>query len=323
MEPTNLLPKTDQALPTQHPNDETEVNLMDYFFIIWKRKISVLSIFCVIVAGAAVVNLLLPKTYQAEALVKVGVYKNTAIRTFADIKAIFAAPAVLEQIGRKLSLPAEAKVSGLFSIEQFTLNKENASFLTVKGRGDTPEKSLETTTAIIDTLLQQHQMIFNTMNKSFDMEIELIKRDQAKTEQDIKVKQQEISRINNDIDSYQKEIIKRSDIQSSGQGRIVESYINLLAGAKNQKESRTIELTGLKQKLTNFDALFLQKEFERTFQTKMTSIEVPPILPQNRIAPKRTQNVLISAILALFIGILYAFAAEFVAKYRSELQSTK
>jgi uncharacterized protein involved in exopolysaccharide biosynthesis len=38
---------------------------------------------------------------------------------------------------------------------------------------------------------------------------------------------------------------------------------------------------------------------------------VPSVNPETRIAPKRKQNVMIAGILGLFMGIFYAFGAEY------------
>ncbi|MFH0780157.1 MAG: Wzz/FepE/Etk N-terminal domain-containing protein [Parcubacteria group bacterium] len=305
--------------PIKHEQDADTVDLYEYLMIIWKKKISILAIVAVIAIAALVVNLILPKTYENNALINIGAFKNTSITNFVDMKAIFNMPAVLQQIQNQLSVGNVAGSS--FNIEKYLLDKENASFIVIKGFGKTPEQALEITSIVIDTILKQHQVIFDKMIKNYDMEIQLIKRDQTRTEQDIAEKQQEINRIENDIALYQKEIDKRANIQSYGQGRMVESYINLIASAKSQKESRIVELANLKQKLANFDTVFQQKEFERVFQTKMTSVEVPPILTRKATPIKIMQNVKIAAILALFVGILYAFAADFFQKHKTEITS--
>jgi uncharacterized protein involved in exopolysaccharide biosynthesis len=113
------------------------------------------------------------------------------------------------------------------------------------------------------------------------------------------------------MENYQREINNRSAAYSDGQGRIAESYIDLLATVKNQKESKESQLLNLEHKLVSLEQQVQSKKYERVYQTKPTEIEVPATAPESRISPKRKQNVIIAGVLGIFLGILYAFGAEY------------
>jgi len=51
------------------PIQDNEINLIDYWHVVWRRKVMVLSLFTASVVVTMVVSLLLPKYYKAEALV--------------------------------------------------------------------------------------------------------------------------------------------------------------------------------------------------------------------------------------------------------------
>ena len=137
----------------------------------------------------------------------------------------------------------------------------------------------------------------------------------------IKQRQEELAHVDSDIKYYESEIKKRDHASSEAQGRIVESYINLLAGAKANKDAKLIEIENLKQALINFDAKFQQKDFEKKYQTKPTTIEINASLPQTKIAPNRKQNITLATILAIFLAVLYAFITEFTTQHKSEFKN--
>ena len=89
----------------------------------------------------------------------------------------------------------------------------------------------------------------------------------------------------------------RLTTQSEAQGGIAQSYINLLDKAKEQK------------------AL---KEYEKAYQTILTTIDSPASLPEFPIAPRPLLNIIIAGILGLFIGIFWAFAAEYFTKEKNQ-----
>lgn len=319
MDPQQFLPKN------KNFSDRGDaVNLMNYFLIFWRRKISIIVIFTIIVAVAVIYNLLLPKTFEAQAFFTIGKYDGKSIIGINEIKTIFNSPQTLNEIARIMNLPYKKNYQSIANKFSITTDEKNKSeFFVIKGRGKTPEKAVEMVNGIIEILLKQHQKIFDGFEEKFKFDLEILNREHAKTEQTLLRMQQNIVQIDNDIKFYQEEIHKRSDAQSEGQGRIVENYIKLLSSAKDDRRIKLEQIEQLKLNLKNFDFVLFQKNFEKNANIQMTEVKIPATLPETHFSPNRRQNVKISAFLALIIGILYAFAAEFVAKYRSKLQSTK
>ena len=90
--------------------------------------------------------------------------------------------------------------------------------------------------------------------------------------------------------------------------------MNIEQEVKNQKENKESQVLNLSQDLVNLDQQLQEKEYEKTYETKPSRIEMAATPPETRIAPERKQNVMIAGILGLFIGILYAFGAEYFNK---------
>ncbi|MDA2935680.1 Wzz/FepE/Etk N-terminal domain-containing protein [Patescibacteria group bacterium AH-259-L05] len=307
------------SAPTAPRNDnvvyEEEIDLRDYIDVLLKRKVQILAIFFAAVILTAVISLTMPETFEATSLVKISQIKGSNIESVDDIKAIFDREITLERLHSKLGLSNEIfpiALKGRFDIDAI----KKSTFVRIKGRGQTPEKSVEMVNAVVEILNNRHQLLFSEAEKTLNKEIETIEKNKEKTFKDIEKIKQDAARLEEDIMYYEKEISKRANVQSEGQGRIAESYINLLAGVKNQEENKKAQILSLEQQLINIDQQLQQKEFEKAYQTTPTTVEVAAAPPETRIAPNRTQNVMIAGILGLFIGIFYAFASEYFRKVR-------
>lgn len=301
---------------------EEEIDLRDYINVLMKRKKEIGAIFLIAVIVAAIISLLIPPTYEATNLVELGKIKERPIENTADIKTIFERKTVLKELGAKLNLPSDLNVESvakIFSIENATQNLPNSEskFLEIKGRSDTPEKAVEVSNVVANLLVERHNKIFTEAKKTFESELETIIKNKEKTEKDIERIKADIARLDTDIKKYEQEIAKRDNIQTEGQGRIAESYINLLAAVKNQKESKNAQILELEQQLVSLNQSIQQKEYEGAYQTKPTKIEIAATPPETRIAPKRKQNVMIAGIIGLFIGVFYAFTAEYFSKEKN------
>ncbi|MBI5077275.1 hypothetical protein HZB94_02755 [Candidatus Falkowbacteria bacterium] len=316
-----LSPEADKLIiKNQEKVESDNIILMDYIKIILKRKIIIGSIVLIITVAAIIFNLLLPSTYEARALIYIGRYKNKPIETFNEITSIFNSDEYLKQIASALSLLEGSDYSTAKNF--FTIEKDKgADFLMIKGRGKTPEIAVKNTNAIIGILFDRHDKLFSTAKKTFETEIILIKEDREKTLADIKALNEVIKRIEKDIIKYETKIQEKDNAQSEAQGRIVESYINLVASLKTEKEGILFEISKLNLALSLNDQALQQKEFEKQYETNQTKIEIAPIAPKAKIAPNRRRNVIAAFSLAVILGLLTAFAVEYFQKYKHKLKN--
>ena len=235
---------------------------------------------------------------------------------------------MLEQIQKQLQFLDAIDSSALLSLIDITKGKVTATdgfsnYIQIKGRSNTPENAKALVTAVCDAIITRHDKLFAEALEKFNFEIKLIGREKESVEFLINQKQKELTRIDADVKHYEDEIKKREKVESEAQGRIVESYISLLAVSKNDKENRIIELENLKHSLENFDVRFQQKDFEKKYQTKSSNIEVSANLQKNPIAPDRKKNIALGAVFAAFIAIFYAFVAEFIQQHKAEFKKIK
>lgn len=298
------------------PNDE--INITDYILIVWQRKIGVLIIILAILIGSLIYNLLIPKTYESFSLVKIGKIKNALIESIAYVKLEFINDSVLKEILSSLNIKGltdPRQLTTMFSIES---SKDAAEVLQIKGHGTSAANAVLLANTITQRIIERHDQFFAETLKILDLEMEALVRSKQKAENDIKITQQHIDRLANDIKYYEKEIKSRADAKSEAQGRIVESYITLLANTKAQHEALLAQLASQKFALESFTLEFLKKQNERKYEVKPTSIEAVSTLPTSPIAPVIRKNLILSLIIACFIGILYAFIADFFSKNKGK-----
>ena len=307
-----------------HPVDEDEIDLMDYIRVIWKRKIGIIAVFIIAVLAAGLMSkFVLPEVYETSSLVEIAKIKGENLENPADIIATFKQRAILLEIAEKVGWDKEketdkAKIRGLGN--NLKLEKgEKGNFLKIKAKANTPEEAQKIVSAVNEILISRHKKRFTEAERLVEAEIETIKQDKEKTKKDIEKIQQSLGRISRDIAIYEKEIAKRGNIKSEGQGRIVESYIKLLAQAKDQKEAKEAQILALEQKLVGLEQSIQQKEYEKAYETTMTRVVVPPLLPERPVEPRTMVNVAIAGILGLFIGILWAFGAEYIEKSKERV----
>lgn len=298
-------------------HEEDEIDLRDYIEVLWRRKWSIFIIFLISVVVAGVISFIIPPTYQAKNLVELGSIKDKPLQTPSEISAVLKKDVVLDKIKEKLEQPLELSgdinnktVSNMFSVNKLEENGE-AKFIEISGYAQTPENAVLVVKKVTDVLLEYHGLIFEEAEKTYNIELASIENSKEKAKKDIERIQKDITRLEQDITEYTQKIEEREDIQSEGQGRIAESYINLLAEVKDQKDNKEAQLLNLEQKLVNLDQALQQKKYERVYQTKNTQVELEATPPDQKIAPKRKQNVLIAGVLGIFIGIFYAFGVEY------------
>ncbi|MCH7758876.1 hypothetical protein IID20_00760 [Patescibacteria group bacterium] len=325
-----------QSQKSVFQHDEDEIDLREYVNIILKKKWGILAIFLIVVIIVFGINMIIPETFEATAIIKIGQIRGKILENVDEIKAVFSSKTTLDKINQKLEFPLKETITsknfrinsieissieissieinsiGINSIGINSIGKSN--FVVIKGWGETPESALAVANALNEILLNRHQKLFAAAEKILKLEFEIINKNKKNIEKNIEQTEKEIVQLSEDGLKYEKEITKRANIQSEGQVRIVESYVNLLANSKIQKADKESETLKLKQKLIELDQKLQQKEFEKTYQTIPTITEVAAVLPDTKIAPNRKQNMIMAGILGLFVGVFWAFGAEYFSQ---------
>lgn len=263
---------------------EEEIDLRDYVNVILKRKWVIIAIFLIAVIAAVIISFLMPRTYQSSALLEIGKIESNYLEKNQDIVTLFKQPTILKILTKKIGISEDQwqKLKNDIKIQPLGSDK----FIEIIATANTPSKAQDTVNQTINFILERHQDILSQEKKILESETQEIKNN-------ILIAQEKITEL-------EKEMTHFKNAQTWGEGMVAQSYIEMLT------QTRT-NLALLKQQLQD-------KERESTYNSYETKIESPSFEPLTPITPNKKQNVIIGGILGLFIGILWAFMAEYCEK---------
>lgn len=307
-----------QVVKQDNREEQEVVSLLDYLSVPWKRKWSIIIIVVVIIGLAIVHSLRLPNIYQAELLVDVGTFQGKELETFSEIGAIFGSELVLKQLIKELSLPDDTipkEFASVFNLDSI------AKFLKISAKAESPEQAVKIVQTIANTLISRHENIMKEALNSFEKDVEMLGREEKRVADKIIETKQDIIKLEQEIKNYQNEVSKRADVKSEAQGRIAETYIQLLANSRKEKETVQKLIGTLEKQLIDFDQLYQNKKYEMAYGFNLTKVDVPVTLPQKKIGPNRRANVKMAGFVAVFIGLVYAFGVEGLCRYRDKART--
>ena len=310
--PSQGLPGSGQAGKEKY--DKEEINLKDYLYVANKRKKGIIAIFLIMVIGAVIISLTMPKIFEASALIKVGQKRGEDIESVDKTAIAILSPANLKQIGQRLALGPSESWEGLFTSIAL---KENEGFLEVSARGSSPGEAVQLVNIVSEMIIGRHQKIGAQAQVTLEEEIlqiqdkikstELMIEASARTQEDLQVEVQIMKRT-------VEELIGGSGTISEGRGILFQSYIMAWRDSKDRVENQKTKIEILKAELGSLTASLREKNMQKSYDDQPTSMEAPSVLPQTKIAPQKRKLVMIAGALGLFIGIFWAFSAEYLSR---------
>jgi len=319
---------------------EDELNLVDYWSIVKKKRRMIIGLTLAIVLITTVFSLIAPRTYESEAVIelgriaKIGSEKTTIQSgTVTKIKSAVGSELVLEIEEAKSKIKSSVVLKPV--IEEFftkkdkmTLEKFNEEamevkiiteqislretrvtpYLNIKIASNKPTKSRNMVLAIIN-------QFFDYANKEFDEKRNLFTEEYNKTKQGIK---KEIRKRNANIVQFKEEIegvrqqinsLSSEDLSSEGISKstlltqLLDGYIDKLLREENKKMQ-------LEQQL-NIIELELGQKLVNTGEFKIIS---QPQIPLKHSKPKILFNIMIAFVIGIFVSISLVFFQEAVKK---------
>jgi len=264
--------------------EEKEVDLRDYINMVRKRWKIILIIFLVFTITSGVVSFLLPKTYQASSLIRIGRMRDTLLEEPSTTIEIFKTRPVLGKVAEGLGVPVtEEKLGELASKIKM---REKSELLEIKGRGETPEEAMRLVNGVIAVLLQRHEQIFE--------------RAKVILEEYLASGKERLKEMEKEIDMLQKKIEEVGVVNSEAEATVARGYMESLERSRDRYELLQVELR--------------EKKMEESYGTVSTELIIPPAIPEKPIGPKKKLNVLIAGILGLFVGFVSAAIVEYFEK---------
>jgi len=290
-----------------------EIDLVDLFLIIWKRKWMIVAVTMILTIAAAGVSMVIPKVYAVTAILEPGkdadgklIENPQAIRE--NIIAGSYDRGISEQLGidlREMSLP-------LFKASV----PKNTDLVKITVESNKPDKAVEMLnslmvqlTADIEKKLDVKRNLLANELRAAKIEKNLYPKKMAQTEELIAATKKKIL----DLESARKKSI------SNNADAAMTTLLYL-----NEIQNQQVFLSSLYEKMStlmsNQDKAELKIKELQIKQTAIrgTNITKKPSIPEKPIKPKKTLIVALAFVLGLMGGVMLAFFAEFMAKVRAQ-----
>lgn len=158
--------------------EKDEVDIIDYLKVIWKRKIMIVAIVISTTITSAIVNLLLPRIYEALAIVRVGKYiisvpymdnQEGRFRIEEPIENVKETCKILESPFIKDKVRAKLKIlkKNLQDKDIIITRLEDTNLIEIKARAKEPELAKEIGNTVVNLLLEYHQDIIKKKEDMF------------------------------------------------------------------------------------------------------------------------------------------------------------
>jgi capsular polysaccharide biosynthesis protein len=258
---------------------DENIELIDYFHVIWKwkRMIILVTFFCMVAAG--LVSIILPKVYESSINIKIAMVAGNLIDTVPNIKALIASNAFLKVIIRENNLdmkPEELNIKFLAD--------PNAYILIISLESKNPEMGKRLLKSTFNKLKSLYQEKFD---EAYKINLSM--------EEDLKI---QIERINIEINhlKYSIETIQNKPNIDAPAVILLEANLN----------GREYQLSDLKRRYRDF------KDANSSLKTEDFKQIGEIFHSEDPIKSQILQNIIIAGFAGFTLTIILAFLVNYV-----------
>lgn len=301
----------DQEERNTNNEEYNEIDLMDYVKVILKRQRLILAVFLISVIAAAAVSLYLPKVYKI----------NTSLEMGKIAEVVIENP---EQVVEKI----KGDVYGIVIRKQLEISEEKypkvkvdnpkgTNLITVEIESDRTDMSKSILEAMNKLILTEHQGIIIVKQEFLRKDIEL-------SEENMKISQKDIERVQAKIFSLKKEQrILENKVRTLQETLVYEQTPGTqfalfdtqekLEAKVQEIENRYLQINSLEAAINSFKNRInaLEGQIE---DIKPTQILKTTNVSENPIGPRLLLNIALAGILAIFMGVFLALFKEWWIK---------
>jgi len=281
-----------------------EIDLMDYVKVILKRKWLILVIFFGAAIAAGIFSFLMPKVYKIDTSLEVGIIERA---TGATSEQLIESPT---QLVEKI----KGDVYGIFVREKLQIPEEKYPKIKVENPKDTrlislaiesaePPKAQNILEETNNLILAEHQEKIKVKKGLLENNIEVAKKDIERIKAKIGFLEEERKNLEAKIEALQKILPYQQD---PGTQFALFDTKEKLEQKKQEIENRYLEINSLENQINS-----LQGQIE---DIRPTQVIKSPTVSASPIKPRPLLNIVIAAILGLFIGVFLAFFQEWWEK---------
>lgn len=265
--------------------EEEEIDLMDYFIVLRKRWKGILFLTIAFTIVSSIVIFLMPNIYQSNALISPAIIEKKALETPFSLEIVLKNPSgiYLKDIAKGIKFKGKSleKLATMFDVQ------EKAEYLSVLGRGDTPENARNLTAVVSGLILKrQNDLIQDALNISNN---------------EIQEMDAQYLSMKDEVIKLNEKIVKKDKMESTAQSYMFRSLIIAREGTLDRQ-------VGLLEDMT-------KKKIEAKYFTKMAFIVGEATIPETKIAPKRTKIIFATTFIGFMLSILISiFRFEYFKK---------
>ena len=335
---------------TQNNQFRDEIDIVDIFRVLWKRKKLIIGGTLSCILCAAVINYILPKIYRVDMVVQPGILKisqsgsekNIYIDSVQNIKAMVMAGSFNDQIIQALKTPSEKKNPDKLNLKLSV--EKGSNILKIYYETIDCEQGRIVLTVLKNLLLKEYAKIVDYHRSLYEFQLEIKKNEIKKMEavkssyiNTIKNLEARISQLNNEIEEVNKSTRllrdKRDNFLSENTNKnnvlsamlysnSIQSNLALSNNYKDQlstyilkKEDVALNLEKVETDIADID----QKMKHLLFQmNSIQNIQIlqPPTCEPNPVKPRKTINIIMSAVIGLFLMLIVALIVEYMNENR-------
>jgi len=274
----------------EYLKEADEINLLDYVKVIWKHKILIIFIVCIVTAATAIISLLQTPIYEAKAVIIPSgvVSKDTGPASFLASQFGIAPPTTpisAEIVNILKSLTLKEKIINRYNLLPLFFGKKPSK----EQSGDDPMwAGIRYLASITKVNFIQRDNIVEISIQFNDPKIvrDLVNYTLAELNEHMSYEAKRVANTNK----------KYLEVEID---KVADPFIRAKIYGLIAQQIETVMMAELKE----------------NFAFKMLD---SPRIPDRRIKPKRTQMVLIAFIVAFFLGVMVAFVKEYTDKIRNK-----
>lgn len=292
---------------------EEEIELIDLFRILWKRRKLILLGTLVLSIGAAGISLLLPKIYEVSTIIEPG------IRPIADANGqiVSEIPVVTPDALREgiLGGAYEGRIKENLKVTSADYPKirvftpKNTLLVNISMESSKPEQALAILNELVSLVSGDIQETLESERSKIQNEIKLAEINEQSLAEKIKMVEKQLIGITAKIQDHEKNRLKSLASRSS-------DAMSVLLYS-NEIQSQQIYLNSLQEKLMNLEAeaqgSVVKSENLRLKLSliKSTRLIKPPTAPEKPVKPKKALIVVLASLLGLMGMTLLTFLVEY------------
>ena len=300
--------------------EEDEIDLVELFRTLVKRKWFIIMFTCIVTLGAIVFAYMKTPVYEVRALVEIGSYKTDNSNVLLDNAT---------QLTKKLNVIFIDIVKNdkdrKASISSIVIPKKTTSFIEIKSESTSNELAIDEIKKVVDYIQTKHKRVLKDIKKNRELEINNI----TKQIENIKTKElafldEEISLTKINFDKYREDLNEiKEEIKLQKKSNPTFVALSLIEKRDLDTQIRIVEKNILKLKVqknrlltTGVNKLVERKNklesMLQPYNYKNSEIVGKIITNDYPIKPKKKFIVVVAFVTGLILSIFLVFFMEFI-----------